>query len=49
MSSDKDVLRRELKTDLDQESRLLLKELLVILTLLVLTWFRQTYLHGWFA
>lgn len=46
MKADETVLQRELEADIKLESRLLAKELLVILALLALCWIRETFLRG---
>lgn len=48
MQTDTNILQQELEADMQLESRLLLKELLVILFLVALVWVRETFLHGLF-
>lgn len=47
MQPDKHILQKELEADRKLESRLLAKELLVVLALLALVWFRETVLRVW--
>ena len=48
MKTQNQKFQSELENDIQSESRLLIKELFVLLLLVLMAWTREAYLHGLF-